>query len=420
MQLPKILKLFSRRRLLAFLAIMGPGLVTSTADNDAGGIATYSTLGAVYGYQMLWILWLITLSLGVVQEMVARMGVVTGKGLSDLIREEFGVKTTAFAMFTLLIANIATTIAEFVGIAAASELLGIPKFVTVPLAAIFVWFIVVRGNYKRAEKIFLILSLAFLTYIFAAFLARPEWHAVARGLITPTIVPETEFILLFIATVGTTITPWMQFYLQASIVDKGLAVKDLAYARADVLFGAFITNFFSFFMIVATGATLFVAGMRHLSSAEQAAQALAPIAGPLAGELFAIGLLGASLLGASILPLSTAYAICEAFGWERGVNQEMSDAPIFYGLYTGLIVIGALVALIPGAPLFLILLLSQDVNGILLPVILILMLRLANNRRLMGNHINSRFANALGWGTAITLIIATMVLVFSSVFGFPA
>jgi Mn2+/Fe2+ NRAMP family transporter len=420
MHLPKILKPFSRRRLLAFLAIMGPGLVTSTADNDAGGIATYSTLGAAYGYQMLWILLLITLSLGVVQEMVARMGVVTGKGLSDLIREEFGVKTTAFAMFTLLIANIATTIAEFVGIAAASELLGMPKFITVPLAAMFVWFVVVRGDYKRAEKIFLILSLVFLTYIFAAFLARPDWNAVARGLTTPTIVPETKFILLFIATVGTTITPWMQFYLQASIVDKGLAAKDLAYARADVLFGAFVTNFFSFFMIVATGATLFVAGMHNISSAEQAAQALAPIAGPLAGELFALGLLGASLLGASILPLSTAYAICEAFGWERGVNQEMSDAPIFYGLYTGLIVIGALVALIPGAPLFLILLLSQDVNGILLPVILILMLRLANNQRLMGNHINSRFANALGWGTAVTLIVATIVLVFGSVFGFPA
>ncbi len=420
MHLPKISKPFSRRRLLAFLAIMGPGLVTSTADNDAGGIATYSTLGAAYGYQMLWILLLITLSLGVVQEMVARMGVVTGKGLSDLIREEFGVKTTAFAMFTLLIANIATTIAEFVGIAAASELLGMPKFITVPLAAMFVWFVVVRGDYKRAEKIFLILSLVFLTYIFAAFLARPDWNAVARGLTTPTIVPETKFILLFIATVGTTITPWMQFYLQASIVDKGLAAKDLAYARADVLFGAFVTNFFSFFMIVATGATLFVAGMHNISSAEQAAQALAPIAGPLAGELFALGLLGASLLGASILPLSTAYAICEAFGWERGVNQEMSDAPIFYGLYTGLIVIGALVALIPGAPLFLILLLSQDVNGILLPVILILMLRLANNQRLMGNHINSRFANALGWGTAVTLIVATIVLVFGSVFGFPA
>jgi NRAMP (natural resistance-associated macrophage protein)-like metal ion transporter len=394
---------------------MGPGLVTSTADNDAGGIATYSTLGAAYGYQMLWILLLITLSLGVVQEMVARMGVVTGKGLSDLIREEFGVKTTAFAMFTLLIANIATTIAEFVGIAAASELLGMPKFITVPLAAMFVWFVVVRGDYKRAEKIFLILSLVFLTYIFAAFLARPDWNAVARGLTTPTIVPETKFILLFIATVGTTITPWMQFYLQASIVDKGLAAKDLAYARADVLFGAFVTNFFSFFMIVATGATLFVAGMHNISSAEQAAQALAPIAGPLAGELFALGLLGASLLGASILPLSTAYAICEAFGWERGVNQEMSDAPIFYGLYTGLIVIGAMVALIPGAPLFLILLLSQDVNGILLPVILILMLRLANNQRLMGNHINSRFANALGWGTAIVLIVATIALISSSV-----
>lgn len=419
MHLLEFLKRFPRRRLLAFLAIMGPGLVTSTAGNDAGGIATYSALGAAYGYQMLWILALLTISLGVVQEMVARMGVVTGKGLSDLIREEFGVKTTAFAMLTLLIANVATTIAEFVGIAAASELLGIPKIVTVPLAAIFVWFVVVRGNYKRAEKIFLMLSFVFLTYIFAAVLARPDWSAVARGLTTPTIVPETKFLLLFIATVGTTITPWMQFYLQASIVDKGVAVKDMAYARADVLFGAFVTNFFSFFMIVATGATLFVAGMHDITSAEQAAQALAPIAGPLAGELFAVGLLGASLLGASILPLSTAYAICEAFGWERGVNQEMSDAPIFYGLYTGLIVIGALVALIPGAPLFLILLLSQDVNGILLPVILILMLQLTNNPRLMGKYVNSRVANVIGWTTALVLIAATAILLVSSLVSFP-
>ena len=410
------LRRFSRKRLLAFLAIMGPGLVTATADNDAGGIATYATVGAAYGYSLLWILILITISLGVVQEMAARLAVVTGKGLSDLIREEFGVRTTAFAMFTLLIANVATTIAEFAGIAAASELLGIPKYIAVPLSAVLIWFVVVRGNYKRVEKIFLALSLVFIAYVFAGFLARPNWGDVAHGLFTPTIIPETKFALLFIATVGTTITPWMQFYLQASIVDKGLTPEEYPYARADVLFGAFVTDFFSFFMIVATGATLFVAGVREINSAGEAAQALAPIAGPLAEQLFALGLLGASLLAGSILPLSTAYAICEAFGWERGVNQTMEDAPVFYGLYTGLIVIGAAVALIPNAPLFLILLLSQDVNGILLPVILILLLRLANNPRLMGKHVNSRLANAVSWSTALVLIAATIVLLVSSIF----
>ncbi len=414
----KLLRKFIRSRVLVFLAIMGPGLVTSTADNDAGGIATYATVGAAYGYQMLWILVLITISLGVVQEMIARMGVVTGKGLADLIREEFGVKTTAFAMLTLLIANIATTIAEFAGIAAASELLGIPKFLTVPLAGIFVWFIVVRGNYKRAEKIFLVLSLVFVTYVLAGFLAQPNWNDVARGLVTPTIVPETKFILLFIATVGTTITPWMQFYLQGSIVDKGLKVEDYAYARADVLFGAFVTDFFSFFMIVATGATLYVTGQRVIDSAAQAAQVLAPIAGELAGELFAVGLLGASLLAASILPLSTAYAICEAFGWERGVNQSWEDARIFYGLYTGLIIVGAVVALIPDVHLIALLLASQTVNGILLPVILILMLRLCNDRRLMGKYANSRLANIIGWTTALVVIAATIVLLVSTVVSF--
>ena len=414
----KFWKRIPYKKALAFLAIMGPGLVTSTADNDAGGIATYATVGAAYGYQMLWILVLITISLGVVQEMIARMGVVTGKGLSDLIREEFGVKTTAFAMFTLLIANVATTIAEFAGIAAASELLGIPKWLAVLLAGLFVWFIVVRGSYKRAEKIFLALSLVFVAYVFAGFLAEPNWGDVGRGLITPVIVPETKFVLLFIATVGTTITPWMQFYLQGSIVDKGLKIEEYGYARADVLFGAFVTDFFSFFMIVATGATLYVSGNRVIDSAAQAAAALAPIAGEMAGELFALGLLGASLLAASILPLSTAYAVCEAFGWERGVNQTWEDAPIFYGLYTGMIIIGAAVALIPDVPLISLLLASQTINGILLPIILVLMLRLCNNKRLMGKYANSRLANIIGWTTAIVIIVATIILLVSTVVSF--
>jgi NRAMP (natural resistance-associated macrophage protein)-like metal ion transporter len=414
----KFLRRIFNKRVLAFLAIMGPGLVTSLAGNDAGGIATYSSVGAAYGYQLLWMLIWLLISLGVTQEMIARMGVVTGKGLADLIREEFGVKTTAFAMLTLLIANASVTISEFAGIAAASELLGIPKFISVILAALFVWFIVVRGNYKRAEKIFLTLALVFITYIFAGILAQPDWNAVAHGLVMPTIVPETKFILLFIAAVGTTITPWMQFYLQGSIVDKGLSEKELGFARTDAWVGAVVMNVFTFFMIVATGATLHMNGIFEIESAAQAAHALTPIAGELAGELFAIGLLGASLLAASILPLSTAYAICEAFGWERGVNQTLEDAPIFYGLYTGLIVIGAAVAFIPDLPIITVLLASQTVNGILLPVILILMLRLANNPRLMGKHINSRVANFAGWMTALVLIVATAILLVSTVIHF--
>jgi len=408
-----ILKRLSRRRILTFLAIMGPGLITATADNDAGGIATYASVGAAYGYELLWMLLVITLALGVVQEMCARMGVITGKGLSDLIREEFGVKTTAFAMVTLLVANLATTIAEFAGIAAASELFGISKYVTVPLAAALIWFVVVRGSYKRVEKVFFVLSAVFFAYVVAGILAQPQWGDVARGLFIPSFRFETRYLLLFIGTVGTTITPWMQFYVQASIVDKGIQVKDLDFARADVLFGAFVTDFFSFFMIVATGATLFVQRI-PIESAADAALALAPIAGPLAGQMFAVGLLGASLLAGSVLPLSTAYAVCEAFGWERGVNQPWKEAPIFYGLYTALIVIGAAVALIPDVPLFLIMLLSQDVNGILLPIILILMLRLTNNPRLMGTHVNSRPANILGWGTALALIVLTALLLASS------
>ncbi len=411
----RLLRRLYRKRLLAFLAIMGPGLVTAAADNDAGGIATFSVVGAAYGYSLLWVLIPITFSLAVVQETAARLAVVSRKGLSDLIREQFGVKTTAFAMLTLLVANVATTIAEFVGIAAASELLGISRYLAVPLAALLVWFLVVRGSYQRVERVLLGLSLVFVSYVFAGFLARPDWGEVVRGLVLPTVRADSRFLLLFIAVIGTTITPWMQFYLQGSIVDKGLTVEDLAFARADALFGAFVTIFFSFFIVVATGATLYANGIREIDSAAQAAQALAPIAGPLAGQLFAIGLLGASLLAASVLPLSTAYAICEAFGWERGVNQSLGDAPIFYGLYAGMVVVGAAVALVPNAPLFLILLLSQDVNGILLPVILVLMLRLANKSRLMGQHTNSRVANIMGWATAIVIIAATIVLLVSSV-----
>lgn len=401
------------RRLAAFLGILGPGVVSAVAGDDAGGIGTYSIVGAQYGFSLLWVMVIITVLLGVIQETVMRISVVTGKGLSDLIREEFGVKTTALAMFTLLVANGAVTISEFVGIAAGAELLGVTRYVAVPLAAIFVWWIVVRGNYRRAERIFLVLGFVLVTYLISAVVVRPDWGRVLAGTFIPTIQPDPNFILVIIATIGTTISPYMQFTLSATIVDRAIQPGEYKSELFETLLGVVLSCAFAYFIIVATGATLHLHGITQINSADQAAVALAPIAGPAAELLFAIGLLGASLLAASILPLSTTYAICEAFGWERGVNNSWSDAPIFFGIYTALIVLGALVALVPGLPLFLIFLLVYDLNGILLPVLLVLMLRLANNRRLMGERLNGRFANYLGWGTVVAVIVLT-VLLFAS------
>jgi Mn2+/Fe2+ NRAMP family transporter len=408
---------FPRVRLLAFLAILGPGLVSAIAGDDAGGIGTYSVVGAKYGYDLLWALVIVILALIVVQEMTARLAVITGKGLADLIREEFGVRTTAFAMLALFIANGAVTISEFVGIAAASELFGVNRYFSVPLAAIGVWYIVTRGNYKVAEKIFLALSAVLFVYIFAAFLSQPDWNAVARGTFLPTIRTDRDFILLTIAVIGTTISPYMQFTLSAATLDKGTKPDEYGFVLWETVIGVLLSGAFAYFIVIATGATLHISGITQIESAEQAAQALEPIAGPLAEILFGIGLLGASFLAASILPLSTTYAICEAFGWERGMNQERADARIFYGIFTALIVIGAMVALIPGLPLFQIFVYVYLLNGILLPVLLILMLRLANNKRLMGKHINSPLANVLGWGIAIVLIVLTAALVVTTIFG---
>jgi NRAMP (natural resistance-associated macrophage protein)-like metal ion transporter len=402
--------------LVTFLAILGPGLVSAIAGDDAGGIGTYSVVGAKYGYTLLWALVLVILGLVVVQEMTARLAVVTGKGLADLIREQFGVRTTTFAMACLLIANAAVTISEFVGIAAASELFGVSRYISVPIAAVAVWYIVARGSYKWAERIFLALSAVLVVYVFAAFLAQPDWAAVARGTFIPTIYPERDFILLTIAIIGTTISPYMQFTLSATTIDKGTRPEEYRFVFWETVLGVVLSGAFAYFIIVATGATLNVNGITDIESAEQAASALEPIAGPLAVGLFGIGLLGASFLAASILPLSTTYAICEAFGWERGVNQERSDAPIFYGIYTALIVLGAVVALIPGLPLFEIFVYVYLLNGILLPVLLILMLRLANNKRLMGDSVNSGFVNVVGWGITVVLIVLTAALIVTTIF----
>lgn len=414
---PTAQRTLPRVRLLLFLSLLGPGLVSAVAGDDAGGIGTYSVIGAKYGYDLLWALVIIIIALTVVQEMTARLAVVTGKGLADLIREEFGVRTTAFAMLTLLIANGAVTISEFVGIAAASELFGVNRYFSVPLAAVAVWYIVARGNYKIAEKIFLGLSAVLGVYVFAAFLAQPDWGAVVHGTLIPVIHGDRDFILLTIAVIGTTISPYMQFTLSAATLDKGTKPEEYGLVFWETVLGVVLSGAFAYFIIVATGATLHVNGVTEIDSAEQAAVALAPIAGPLAEALFGVGLLGASFLAASILPLSTTYAICEAFGWERGVNQERADAPIFYGIYTALIVLGAIVALIPGLPLFDIFVYVYLLNGILLPVLLILMLKLANKKRLMGKYVNSSFTNILGWGTTIVLIVLTAVLVVMTVFG---
>lgn len=403
----------SRRHALAFLSILGPGLVSAIAGDDAGGIATYATVGAKYGYELLWALLIVVAAMVVIQEMTARLAVVTGKGLSDLIREEFGVKITTFAMLALLISNATVTITEFVGIAAASELFGVSRFITVPIAAVAVWWIVVRGNYSLAERVFLILSFVLGVYVISAIVVSPDWGHVIQGTFIPTIRPDREFILLAIAVIGTTISPYMQFTLSATTVDRGTQVSQYNLVFWETVLGAVLSGAFAFFIVIATAATLNVNGVTNIETAAQAALALEPIAGPLAEILFGIGLLGASLLAASILPLSTTYAITEAFGFERGVNQQLGDAPVFYGLYTALIVIGASIALIPNIPFFLISVLIYALNGILLPVQLVLMLRLANNPRLMGSHANSPFVNAVTWGTTIVLVILTALLLGS-------
>lgn len=404
------------RNLLLILSIIGPGLVTANADNDASGIATYATVGAKFGYRMLWGLFLITISLAVIQEMAARMGVVTGKGLSDLIRENFGVKMTFFAMLVLIIANLTTTIGEFAGIAASLEIFGISKYITVPLSALLIWLTITKGSYKKAERFFLILSLVYITYIISGFLAKPDWHEVFKNTFIPSFSFKTDFIIIFIAMIGTTITPWMQFYLQSSVVDKGLDVKHLKYERLDVFLGAFITDFIAFFIIVATAATLNKHGI-VIDTAADAAKALEPLAGKYAAALFAIGLFGASLLGAHILPLSTAYAVTEAFGFEDGLSKKIKEAPVFYLLILFFIIIGAGVILLPNIPLIKLMIVAQEINGILVPIILVYMLKLTNNREIMGQHVNSKVFNVIAWITVIFIIILTLILLVLPFFG---
>jgi NRAMP (natural resistance-associated macrophage protein)-like metal ion transporter len=407
-----------RKRALFFLAILGPGIITSVVDNDATGIAGYSIAGAQYGYDLLWVLLLSAMGLAVIQEMAGRMGAITGKGLADLIREQFGVRVTVMAMIVLLIANATTVVAEFAGIAAAAEILHVSRYIAVPVAALVVWFLVVWGSYRRVERILLAGSAIFLVYIIAGFVVHPDWHEVIRSSVVPTFHFTAAYLAVIIGLIGTTITPWMQFYQQATVVDKGIEATDYKYERVDIWVGAVMLYISAFFIIVVTGATLHTHNI-PVDSAADAAKALEPLAGRFAEFLFAIGLLNASLMAAAVLPLSTSYALSEAFGWERGVNRGFSEAPLFLGLYTGLIVFGALMALWPGAPLFILLWLPNVVGGVLLPVILILMLKLVNDRRLMGQWANSRFQNAVAGTTAVAVMILTgifLVLTVASLF----
>ncbi len=404
-----------RTRILLLLAVIGPGIITANVDNDAGGITTYSVAGARYGYSLLWMLVLVTLALIIVQEMSARLGVVTGKGLAALIRERLGVRWTTIIIGILLIANLANTVSEFAGIAASMEIFGVSKYISVPIAAIAVWFLIVKGSYKSVERVFLVASVIYLAYVISGFMANPPWAAVLKETLTPTFKLESGYVALFITVIGTTIAPWMQFYQQSAIADKGISVSVLPYERLDVIIGCFFTDIVAAFIMIGCAATIYAHNL-PIESAADAARALAPLAGPFATVLFALGLLNASVFSAAILPLSTAYAVCEAFGWESAVNRNLREAPIFFGIYTALIVLGALIILLPIKSLVDAMLASQTLNGVLLPIILIVMLRLINDKRLMGKYVNGRIFNIISWAMVIVLIFLTGVLVVTSTF----
>jgi Mn2+/Fe2+ NRAMP family transporter len=405
-------------KLLALLGFLGPGLIAANAGNDAGGIATYSSVGARYGYDLLWMMVVITVSLIVVQEMAARMGAVTGKGLAELIREQYGVRWSVFSTVAVLVANLGICISEFVGIGAALGLAHVPKYVSVPIAATVVWLLVVRGSYKLAERVFVLMTIPFFAYPIAAVLAKPHWQAVGHSVVAPHLHYTSAYLFLFVATAGTTITPFMQLYVQSAVVERGIGPDELNAERGEVITGSLFANIVAGFIIIATGATLYVHGHTTVHSAADAAKALAPFAGRYAEVLFAIGLLGASLLAAAILPVTAAYVISETFGFEKGIRHNPREAPVFAGVITVLIAIGTIVALVPGIPVIGLLVAVQVVNGVLLPVTLYFVWRLAANRELMGRYANGRTFNALAGLTVLAtslLSVAVLVVSFSGV-----
>ncbi len=405
-----------RAGLLAYLAVMGPGLITANAGNDAGAIATYATAGARFGYDLLWMILLMTFSLAIVQEMAARMGAVTGQGLNDLIRENFGIRFTVFSMLALLVANAGIIVSEFAGMAAALELFGVSRYATVPVMALALWWLVVRGSYEAVERVFLAFTLVFLTYVAAAFLARPDWGAALAHTVVPTVRPQRDYLLLFAATVGTTITPYMQLFQQGAVVEKGIGIEDYRYTRLDVYSGAVFANAIAYCIIVATAATLFARGV-ELTGAADAARALEPVAGVYAKALFAVGLFGASVLAAGVLPIATARSIAEVFGFEASLRRSWRQAPVFHGLFSGLILLGAAGALTPGLSLFQILLATQVINGVLLPIILFAMLRLVNDSEIMGPYVNGPLRNALAWATAIGASVLSLAVIAVTLLG---
>ena len=403
-----------RRRLLLFLMVMGPGIITASVDQDAGGITTYSVAGAQYGYSLLWSLPFIVLALAVIQEMGTRMGVVTGRGLADLIRERFGLRITLCCMAILVLANLANTASEFAGVAASLEIFGIGRHWSVPLTALLVFALVTQGTYRALERIFLAASALYVVYVVSALLAQPPWGTILRQTVRPSFSLHAGYLTTLITIVGTTIAPWMQFYLQSSIVDKGIRLRDLRWARLDAYVGSLVAGLIAFFIIVACGATLFPHGVR-VETAKDAALALEPFAGPYATILFAFGLLNASVFSAAILPLSTAYAVCEALGWETGVDRRPREAPGFFLIYTLMILLGAAPILLPRAPLVAIMFWSQTLNGLLLPFVLLVMLKLINDPEIMGRHVNSIPFNLVAWGTAAVMIALTLLLLIAGV-----
>jgi NRAMP (natural resistance-associated macrophage protein)-like metal ion transporter len=401
--------------LLKWLLILGPGLIASSAGNDAGGIATYSSAGARFGYDLIWVMVMITVSLAVVQEMCARLGAATGRGLLDLIRERFGIGWSLLAMMVLFVANSGIVVSEFLGIGAAAELFGISKWLVVPAAAILLWYVVIFGSYAWVERIFLVMTLVFFAYPVAAILARPDWGEVAKGAFLPTLDPDQEYIFLLVGLLGTTITPFMQLFQQSSTVERGVARRHYGPEKVDAYVGAVFSNLISITMIIATAATLHRAGQTEIESAADAARALEPVAGQAASTLFAVGLLGASMLAGAVLPLATAYAVSDMLGTPKGVSLDFRRAPLFFGLFTGLISCGAVLSLIPGLPVIEWLVAVQVLNGVLLPIMLIFILRLINDGQLMGGLKNTRLYNVLGWGTFILITTAVVIMLGSQV-----
>jgi NRAMP (natural resistance-associated macrophage protein)-like metal ion transporter len=404
------------RRLVVLAAVVGPGIITANVDNDAGGITTYSLAGAIYGYRLLWTIIPVALALFVVQEMSSRLGVVTGKGLADLMREEFGVKATFYLMVALLLTNWGNTMAEFAGLAAALEIIHVPRLVSVPIGAVLVWWLVTWGTYRAVEKAFLMASAFYVSYVVSGIMAKPDWGKVLVSTVTPSFEMNLPFVVMVVGIVGTTIAPWMQFYQQAAVVEKGISTRNLREARLDVAIGSLMAVLVVWFIVIACGATLHKAGI-PIRNAADAAHALVPLAGRYAGLLFGFGLLNASLFAAAILPLSTAYSVCEGMGWERGIDKKLQEAPWFYGIYTALIALGAAAILVPGVPLLKVLYFSQVANGILLPAVLLFMLILANRRDLMGEHINSRSFNTVAWVLVGSLIVMTLFLSVATLLG---